>query len=152
MSFSDPRVLTSLSPCLSFNYGDMMSARLRINNYHTPKARLVGPKAAHVPPAWKNSNIPAAAQAQVNGHANRAAFGSLPGAGRILLSNLPVDVMLDEVVVSRHGSDHSEEQVLTISRVAWSVFLCFMQTTRIFLACSPTSTSPLNGLVLYLGV
>lgn len=77
----------------------MTNSRVRLNAYHNAKSRLVGSRAAHVSPAWRATNIPVAVQTQMKTQVNRSTLAVLPGAGKILINNLPVDVMLEEIVV-----------------------------------------------------
>ncbi|KAH9847464.1 hypothetical protein C2E23DRAFT_863352 [Lenzites betulinus] len=57
----------------------------RLNNYHTPKQRILGNSTAHPAPAWRPNAKAAASGSNVD-----------PGS-RILISRLPLDVVEEEV-------------------------------------------------------
>lgn len=68
----------------------------RIHTYHNQKRNLLGPRAAQVPPAWRDQN-------------------PKDQGSKILLSRLPPDVGETEVEVRTGAAMHN-----TIYKVAWS--------------------------------
>lgn len=61
-----------------------LTQHARLNDYHGPKQRILGNKAGHAPPAWKGA---------------RAAAPDVES--KILMSRLPMDILENEVEVSR---------------------------------------------------
>jgi len=69
----------------------------RYNNYHGPKAGILGNPANHVPPAWRPNNAGPNAQPGGRPPTGPAAKAQVQPGSRILISNLPMDVSEKEV-------------------------------------------------------
>ena len=79
----------SSSPHYLYIKLDMSKQETRRNYLHGPKRQTLGNQAGRAPPAWKANQ--------------KKATGQNALEGKILLSNLPKDVTLDEVKVGTHS-------------------------------------------------
>lgn len=75
--------------------GQTRAGSARLNAYHGTKRQLTGTSAGQVSPAWRTANGAAA----VNGSTSPLSKKALQRGSKILLSNLPMDVALNELEV-----------------------------------------------------
>lgn len=78
--------------------GQTRTGSARLSAYHGTKRQLIGPSAGQVAPAWRTSNGIGGAAA-TNGTTIPFLKKSLQRGGKILLSNLPMDVAETEIEV-----------------------------------------------------
>lgn len=93
-------------------YNQFRGGPARLNSYHGPKRQLLGNPAGHVPPAWRNANVPAGLPHNANVASGSGTKKVVEVGSKILLSNLPMDVGENEVEVSTSASEHIIPDVL----------------------------------------
>lgn len=103
--FSGPIVLCLFLPSNRM-YNQFRGGPARLNSYHGPKRQLLGNPAGHVPPAWRNANVPAGLPHNANIASGSGPKKAVEAGSKILLSNLPMDVGENEVEVSASASEH----------------------------------------------
>ena len=77
--------------------GQTRAGSARLNAYHGTKRQLIGASANQVAPAWRTTN--GTGPAATNGSTSPLSKKTLQRGGKILLSNLPMDVAEPEVEV-----------------------------------------------------